>query len=176
MKSLLFVAVSVFVAGFALSATAAHAGPIPAQRFVCNTGYTMPECIRQASALREALKPYHPERLGEWTWVLVKSADWKVILLSRGLNPDSPAFTVLEKRQTFLEEALFAQVPKRSAELLRFWSVPLDKMLDLAITHELGHAICNMQDEHLADDYGRQLREGKNAECVAAHNKSAKFH
>jgi hypothetical protein len=136
----------------------------------------VPECIRQLSALREALKPYHPERLGAWTWVLVKSADWKGILLSRGLNADSPAFTVLEKRQTFLEEALFARVPNRSAELLRFWSVPLDKMLDLAITHELGHAVCNMQDEHLADSFGRQLREGRNPECVAARNQLAKSH
>jgi hypothetical protein len=136
----------------------------------------MDDCIRQLSALREALKPYHSERLGEWTWVLVKSADWKVILLSRGLNLDSPAFTVLEKRQTFLEEALFVPVPSRSTELLRFWSVPLDKMLDFAITHELGHAACNMQDEHLADTFGRQLREGRNPECVASRNAVAKSH
>ena len=176
MKSLLFAAASVSVIGLALTAKAAYADTIPKQKFVCNMGYTVPECIRQLSALREALKPYEPERLGEWTWVLVKSADWKVILLSRGLNPDSPAFTVLEKRQTFLEEALFVRVPNRSAELLRFWSVPLDKMLDLAITHELGHAACNMQDEHLADTFGRQLREGRNPECVAARNQLAKSH
>ena len=176
MKSLLFATLSVSLFGFALTATAASADTIPKQKFVCNTGYSVPECTRQLGVLREALKPYHPERLGEWTWVLVKSMDWKVILLSRGLNPDSPAFTVLEKRQTFLEEALFVRVPNRSAELLRFWSVPLDKMLDFAITHELGHAACNMQNEHLADDFGRQMREGRNPECVAARNELAKSH
>ena len=175
-KSLLFATVSISLIAFAITGTATYADPIPKQKFVCNTGYSMPDCIRQLSTLREALKLYHLERLGEWTWVLVKSADWKPILLSRGLNPDSPAFTVPGKRQTFLEEALFVRVPNRSAELLRFWSVPLDKMLDLAITHELGHAACNIQDEHLADSFGRQLREGQNPECVAAHNKSARSH
>lgn len=175
MKSLLFAAASVSAICLVLTATAV-AEPTPTQKFVCNTGYSVPDCIRQTSTLREALKPYDAERLGAWTWVLVKSADWKAILLSRGLNPDSPAFTVLEKRQTFLEEALFVRVPSRSAELLRFWSVPLDKMLDLAITHELGHAACNMQDEHLADTFGRQLREGRNPECVAARNELAKSH
>lgn len=176
MNSLLCATASISLCGLALMGTAAYAEPIAKQKFVCNTGYTMPDCIRQASALREALKPYHPERLGEWTWVLVKSADWKAILLTRGLNPDSPAFTVLDKRQTFLEEALFVQVPNRSAELLRFWSVPLDNMLDLAITHELGHAACNMRDEHMADSFGSQLREGKNPECVASRSESAKSH
>ena len=169
MRSLLFAAASVSVFGLALTGTAAYSDTTPKQKFVCNTGYSVPDCIRQISALREALKPYRPERLGAWTWVLVKSADWKAILLPRGLSTDSPAFTVPDKRQTFLEEALFVRVPNRSAELLRFWSVPLDKMLDLAITHELGHAVCNMQDEHIADSFGKQLREGRNAECVAAH-------
>jgi hypothetical protein len=176
MKSLLFVTTVISVIGLALTNTAANADATPKQKFVCNTGYSVPECIRQLSTLREALKPYQPERLGEWTWVLVKSADWKVILLSRGLNPDSPAFTVLEKRQTFLEEALFVRVPNRSSELLRFWSVPLDKMLDLAVTHELGHAVCNMQDERIADSFGKQLRDGQNPECVVAHNKSTGSH
>ena len=46
-------------------------------------------------------------RLGEWTWVLVQSRDWKPILRRVGRDPDSPAFTILDKRQTFLEEALF---------------------------------------------------------------------
>jgi len=176
MKSLFFATATISLMGLALTGTAVYAEPTPQQKFACNTGYSVPECIRQLSALREALKPYHPERLGAWTWVLVKSADWKAILLSRALNADSPAFTVLEKRQTFLEEALFVRVPNRSAELLRFWSVPLDKMLDFAITHELGHAACNMQDEHFADSFGRQLREGQNPECAAPHNKSARSH
>jgi hypothetical protein len=176
MKSLLWATARIFLIGLILIGTATYGDTIPKQRFVCNTGYSGPDCIRQTSTLREALKPYRPERLGEWTWVLVKSADWKAILLSRGLNPDSPAFTVLEKRQTFLEEALFVRVPNRSAELLRFWSVPLDKMLDFAITHELGHAACNMQDEHFADSFGRQLREGRDPECVASRNAIAKSH
>jgi hypothetical protein len=45
--------------------------------------------------------------LGDWTWILVQSRDWKPILRRVGRDPDSPALTILEKRQTFLEEALF---------------------------------------------------------------------
>jgi hypothetical protein len=38
-------------------------------------------------------------------------------------------------------------------------------LLDLAVTHELGHAICHDQDERRADDYGRDLREKKPVAC-----------
>ena len=41
-----------------------------------------------------------------------------------------------------------------------------DALLDLAVTHELGHAICQDQDERRADDYGRGLREKKPVNCV----------
>jgi len=40
-----------------------------------------------------------------------------------------------------------------------------DALLDLAVTHELGHAICQDQDERRADDYGRGLREKKPVAC-----------
>jgi hypothetical protein len=137
------------------------------QRFVCNTGYKVSECLQQLASLKSALVPYNAEKLGAWTWVLVKSEDWKPIVRRLGGNTDSPAFTVLEKRQTFLEEALFVPVGGRQVELLRVWSVPLDKFLDFAITHELGHGICNTTDESRADTFGRLLREGKNPGCQA---------
>ena len=41
----------------------------------------------------------------------------------------------------------------------------LNALLDLAVTHELGHAICHDQDERRADDYGRGLREKKPVAC-----------
>jgi hypothetical protein len=135
------------------------------QRFVCNTGYKVNECLRQLAILKAALSRYNAERLGAWKWVLVKSEDWSPILQGLHGNTDSPAFTILEKRQTFLEEALFAPVVARRAELLRTWSVPLNKLLELAITHELGHGICNTMDEGRADKFGQLLRDGKEPSC-----------
>jgi len=135
------------------------------QRFVCNTGYKIAECTQQLAAVRSALAPYPLDRLGAWTWVLVKSEDWKPILRSLGGNPDSPTFSVLEERETFLEEALFAPRVARRAELLRIWSMPLDQLQNFAITHELGHAICMEKNEASADRFGRMLREGRALEC-----------
>jgi Zn-dependent peptidase ImmA (M78 family) len=38
-------------------------------------------------------------------------------------------------------------------------------LLDLAVTHELGHAICQDRDQRRADDYGRELRQTKTVDC-----------
>ena len=69
--------------------------------------------------------------LGDWTWILVRSQDWKPILRGVGRDPDSPAFTILERRQTFLEEALFNAGPERSRTLLEKYRIPLDQFLCL---------------------------------------------
>jgi len=115
--------------------------------------------------LRGTLARYPSGTLGEWTWVLVRSQDWKPIKRRLRLDPDSPAFSFLPRRETFIEEALVAPVPGRSAELIVHWSSSIDDLLTLAITHELGHALCNEQDEHKADAYGRLLRTGRLPDC-----------
>jgi hypothetical protein len=80
-------------------------------------------------------------------------------------NPDSPAFSVIAERTTIFEEALFVTMPLRDVELLQTFRVLGDPLLRLAVTHELGHAICHEFDERRADDYGRALREGQRPEC-----------
>ena len=80
--------------------------PTPAQKFVCNTGYSQTKCDEQVVILRKALANYPVAQLGNWTWILVRSEDWKAIHRARGLDPDSPAFTFYPKRETFIEEAL----------------------------------------------------------------------
>jgi hypothetical protein len=115
--------------------------------------------------LRTVLDRYPVPQLGEWTFVLVRSDDWKHILLERGM-PDTSAFTFLEKRETFIEEALLAEVAqRRRVELLRKWQLPSDQLLELAVTHELGHSVCNQRDEAKADRYGRSLRDKSPAVC-----------
>jgi len=115
--------------------------------------------------LRKALANYPVAQLGNWTWILVRSENWKAILLPRGLDPDSPAFTFYPKRETFIEEALVTQVPVRNGELLLKWNLDRMGLLDLAIRHELGHALCNDADERNADRVANLLEQRKTISC-----------
>jgi hypothetical protein len=135
------------------------------QHYVCNVGYSIQQCHEQMSVLRPLLAKYSADRLGDWTWVLVKSGDWKALQQLHGMDPNSPAFTFLGRRQTFFDEAMFAPVLGGNAELIREWSRSVDQLLDLAVTHELGHALCHERDERKADAYGQLLREGQTVIC-----------
>jgi hypothetical protein len=139
--------------------------PTPAQKFVCNTGYSQKQCQEDMVVLRRALAGYPAAQLGNWTWILVRSEQWKAIVLSRGLDPDSPAFTFYLQRETFIEEALVTQVPVRNGELLLKWSMDRTGLLDLAIRHELGHALCNDANERNADRVARLLEQRKPVSC-----------
>jgi hypothetical protein len=138
--------------------------PVP-QHFVCNVEYSAQQCHEQMSVLRPLLDKYGASRLRDWTWVLVKSQDWKSMQHLHGMDPDSPAFTVLNRRETFFEEALVSPVTERRVELVRQWSQGMDDLLNLAVTHELGHALCNEKNEKKADGYGEMLRRGEGVQC-----------
>lgn len=157
-----------FAASQTLSLTNLSKADVPQQvpqHFVCNTGYSAHQCHVQMSVLRPLLDKYGAGRLGDWTWVLVKSEDWKALQRGHGMDPDSPAFTVLDRRETFFEEALVSPVTERRIELVRQWSLGTDDLLKLAVTHELGHALCNEKNEKKADAYGEQLRKGEPVQC-----------
>jgi hypothetical protein len=136
-----------------------------AQQFVCNAGYRQKQCDEEMVVLRKALANYPVAQLGNWTWVLVRSEDWKALKL--GLDPDSPAFTCYPKRVTFIEEALVTQVPVRGRELVLKWKMGTRDLLDLAIRHELGHALCNDANERNADRVAKLLEKGKPVSCEA---------
>lgn len=135
------------------------------QRFVCNTGYTFEKCQQDIAVLRRTLAKYPVAQLGSWTWILVRSEDWKAILLLRDLDADSPAFTYYAKRETFIEEALVTEVPGRNRELLLKWNMSMRELLDFALAHELGHALCNDKDEWNANRVGQMLRDGNTPSC-----------
>ena len=97
----------------------------PNQHFVCNIGYTQQECDTDLAVLRSALAKYHADALGEWSWVLVRSEDWKRILLDRGFDPNNPAFSYLPRRETFLDASLVAKVSSRGVELSQRWHMPI---------------------------------------------------
>ncbi len=107
-----------------------------------------------------------PKGLGSWTWVLVRADDWRNLMRRLCLNPDSPAFSALELHETFLEESLITPGPDRAKELMGAFRMPLDELLNVAVTHELGHAMCRSETEFLAEQFGIRLRSGLHPNCA----------
>src|SRR5262249_39944895 len=108
----------------ATGGTQVNSDPASAMRFHCNEGFSVRKCEEELARLRGLLADFDLRPLGEWTWVLVRSQDWKPILRQVGRDPDSPAFTILAARQTFLEEALFDADPLRGRTLLERFRMP----------------------------------------------------
>jgi hypothetical protein len=164
------IAMQVLLFGIAL-ATIAKAKPsqdhLANQHFFCNTGYTLNACHEQIATLKAVVDKFSSEALGEWTWVLVRSQDWKQIAKTLGLNPDSPAFTCLETKTTFIEEALVAQVPERGRQLIARWHMGMTELLNTAIEHEMGHAICHSLDENKAKYVAEILEHKRPLSCQA---------
>ena len=138
------------------------------QHFFCNTGYTHDACLEQIATLRNVVAKGPTESLGEWTWVLVRSQDWKPLMKMVGLHQDSPAFTCLEKRTTFVEEALVGRVSGgRPDELISRWHMGMSDLLNLAVEHEMGHALCSTLDEDKANHVAALLQQNRPLSCRA---------
>ncbi len=143
------------------------------QHFACNVGYTPRECQVAATVLRKTLARYPVEALGEWRWVLVRTEDWKQLLSKRKFDSDSPAFSLLPKRETFLDAALVVRTSIRGVQLRAIWRMPIEDLLDLAIRHELAHALCNERDESKADRAAIALKNGTPLSCRVIEQASA---
>lgn len=144
----------------------AASGPTPnAVQFLCSQKYERAECVKVATTLRQAVAHYPVELLGAWSYVVVPAEDWKALVRGRGGDPASPAFSLLDQRMTLLDGSLFVASASRNKELLQHFDMIGPALLDLAVTHEMGHGICQEKDERRADDYGRQLRDRKALDC-----------
>ena len=64
-----------------------------------------------------------------------------------------------------MEQSLFSSSTRRSKVFLRAYGLIGQALLDLAVTHEMGHGICQENDERRAHDYGKELRSGKVPDC-----------
>ena len=159
---LLFLGLSNIIA---VPARAQH--PTPGPRFVCHTGYTPKQCEVAIAALRRALAFYPASVPVDWTWVVVRTQDWKRLLLDRGFNPDNPAFTYLPRRETFLDGALLTKVSTRGVQLSLAWHMPIEDLLDLAMRHELVHALCNERNETRTNLGAGALKNGTRLHCEA---------
>jgi hypothetical protein len=141
-------------------------GSMPSSvQFLCSQKYDQAECVRGASTLRQAVAPYPAQLLGEWSFVLVPADDWKTLVRGQGGDPVSPAFSMLDQRVTMLDGSLFVATAGRNKELLERFGMIGPTLVNLAITHEMGHGMCQEKDERRADDYGKDLRGGKVPNC-----------
>ena len=138
---------------------------VPKQHFACNIGYMPQECQAATAVLRKALVRYPVDTLGKWTWVLVRTEDWKQVLSGWRVDPNVPAFSYLPKRETFLDGSLVVRASNHSTELSMIWRMPVEDLLDLAIRHELAHALCNERDESKADRAAIALKNGTPLSC-----------
>lgn len=112
------------------------------------------------------LQAYPVAQLGTWTWVIVRADHWNDLAKDLGLDSASPAYTCIEDRMTFVDESMLAQKDaRRSEELLRKFELPLPKLIDFAVTHEMGHALCDFKDEYKAEAVGKRLRQGELPYC-----------
>ena len=140
-------------------------GTAPKTQFLCSQKYEKAECVKDATTLRQAMTTYPVQLLGEWSFVLVPADEWKGLVRSQGGDPVSPAFSMLEQRATLLDSSLFVGSANRNKELLERFGVIGAALVDLAITHEMGHGVCRETDERRADEYGKELRDGKVPDC-----------
>jgi hypothetical protein len=135
------------------------------QQFFCHTGYDLHQCEQHIAELKAVLLQYPVPPPKHWAWIIVRSEDWQPIVQNLRLPRQSPAFTALTKRETFLEDALFFSQPGRTDELVMLLRTPVAQLLSVAVSHELGHAICHNGDEAAANRVAEQLRSGKSPDC-----------
>jgi hypothetical protein len=160
----------VTLCGACLFATAAsqsaHVNSLATQEFFCYAGLDHHECLQNIAKLRAELVRYSADLPERWSWVIIGSENWQSVVLKLHVDRRSPAFTAIDARETFLEEALFSPTPPRRDELSRDLGVPVDQLLTLAVSHELGHAICHEGDEAIANRVSDQLRSGEKIDCT----------
>ena len=134
-------------------------------QFLCSQNYDHADCVKDATALRQAMAPCPTQMLGAWSFVLVTADEWKSLVRSQGGDSVSPAFSMLDQRVTLLDASLFSGSATRNKELIQRFSLMGPQLVDLAVTHEMGHGICQEKDERRADDYGKDLRNGNIPDC-----------
>lgn len=145
------------------------------QRFTCNSGYTLPACLQEIATLQEVVRKYPLRVLGQWNWVLVKTADWKPLIVKLGFSPNSPALTCFELKVTFVEEAIVIDKGDRTRELISQWKMSRPRLLNYAIAHEMAHGICSDVDEVHANEVAAKLQAGKPFACRTIRAQSEEF-
>jgi hypothetical protein len=138
------------------------------QHFSCTLDYPAGRCLGDLRQLAHLLEPYNTGSLGAWQWVIVARPEWKPLCTALGVDEATPAMTSFLDHQTLLDEALFAVFPDRRSELAQTFRVPPAQLLTLALTHELGHAVCRDASEIGAEGFAEEIRRRRPGRCDAA--------
>jgi hypothetical protein len=88
-----------------------------------------------------------------------------VVACEVGASPDIPALSILEQRVAFFDNTLVYGSPRRLAQLFDSWHLGRQGLLELAVRHELGHALCNDYSEFGANQIAQQLERTKSIKC-----------
>jgi hypothetical protein len=143
-----------------------HAGRTPLTiHFYCSKDYDRGQCARDIGKLQELLSQFPVIRLGEWSFVLATRSETRHLEYPNGDSAETPALTFLKHRTSIFEGDLFTADPQRTSELLRAYRLSAIDLRLWAVSHELGHALCQESDERRAEEYGRQLRSGTTLQC-----------
>lgn len=134
-------------------------------QFYCTEKYSRNDCQNDIFILRQKLGRYPLEKLGNWSFIVASNKEWEAMMTQLDLPADSPVFSALKGNMTVVSQTLFSGPVDRRAEMMKWFRVPLDQLLDLAVAHELGHALCRERDEGKASVYGEQLRAGQSPAC-----------
>lgn len=136
------------------------------QHFSCNSGYELDECLTEISILKRDLADLPIDQLGEWSWILVRSLDWKTISKKLEIDPRSPAFICLELRETFIEEALLRDVLGRTETLVVTFQMSRERLRLFAVAHEFAHALCSDKNELKANYLAWLLLGHRSFSCL----------
>lgn len=153
-------------AGLQCAASGPPQGEASHQHFVCHTGYTVEKCRKDITVLQRALEKYPVAQLG--------GVDLGAGALRRLACHSKSTWVGLEQSGVYLlpgqRDFSRRSAGCRSAETLfrserSAWGMSIEKLLDYAIAHELGHALCNERNEAKADRAAKLMREGNAPSC-----------
>lgn len=138
------------------------------QVFKCDSKISLESCRQEILTLKPILDRYGANRLGEWKWVFVSSQRWEWLLRKEGMDSDVPAFTALKARATFFDDTLLEGSPGRLSQLMDAWHLGRSGLLELAVRHELSHALCRDENEQRAIRNENRLEKREALECGPA--------
>jgi hypothetical protein len=134
-------------------------------QFFCTENYSREDCKNDIFILSQTLARYPLERLGSWSFVLASADEWEPLMSRLRLPPESPAFSVLGGNTTVFSQVLYSAPADRRTDLMKTLGVPVDQLLEFAVAHEIGHALCHELSEAKTAPFAEQLRAGHQPAC-----------
>jgi hypothetical protein len=133
----------------------------------CGDGLSESECKLASATVGRALGELEFPVEG-WRWVVVPSSEWEKVRRAFGSKSESPAFTVLAVRTTYVDGSLVFPSARDEERLLSYSKRTGTDRLRWVLAHETGHILCNSNDERVANDAAGRLEFGAHQVRTAA--------